>query len=319
MTKPEWDPNAKAYAASILVKHIQSLQAEMNGVRVNKDIEHIHRMRVASRRLRNALQIFGSLFPEKQLLHWSKSIKKITSSLGEARDKDVQILLVQKLLSESEDPKHGPGLKRVILRLKQKRDWLQKDVLLALDGLNATKDLDEIQNHFNNSSQFDIEQLPVSPVLFHLSWQTILPLLQELLNFEIFIDDPANARELHAMRISAKNMRYSLELFSPFYPDKLSSYLQAARLTQEKLGNVHDAFIWNQYLTGFIEKEKKRAINFYGIARGIHPLQSGIDYLINYQNREYIEQYQSFLLSWHEWQGINLWQELVNTLKSPLI
>ena len=319
MIKSVWDPDAKAYAANILVKCIQALQAEVDGVHLNKDIEHVHRMRVASRRLRNALQIFSFFFPEKHLDRWLKSIKKITSSLGEARDRDVQILLVQKLLAEAQDHQISPGLKRVILRLKQKRSALQDGVILALDDLTSTNKLIEIQSHLASYPVMDPDLQPVSNTLYHLAWETILPMLQEFLSYEIFIEDPANAAELHAMRISAKNMRYSMELFSPFYPDKLQPYLQAVRQTQEKLGNVHDSSVWNQYLSSFLEKERQRAVCFYGSARGINPLQPGLNYLSEYHKKAYQEQHQAFLISWGQWQNEDLWQELVNTLKVPLI
>ena len=121
MIKPDWDTNANAYAANTLAKHLQALQTEIDGVHLNQDPEYVHRMRVASRRLRNALGIFSFCIPEKDLHRWLKSFKKITCSLGKARDKDVQIIFVQSLLGKIEDPKLASGLKRVILRLKQKR------------------------------------------------------------------------------------------------------------------------------------------------------------------------------------------------------
>ena len=95
MIKPDWDTNASLYAASILAKHLQALQVEIDGVHLNLDPEYVHRMRVASRRFRNALEIFGFSFSEKDLSRWLKSIKNITGALGKARDKDVQIIFVQ--------------------------------------------------------------------------------------------------------------------------------------------------------------------------------------------------------------------------------
>jgi len=317
--KLEWDRQSSGFAANILVKHINSVQAEMDGIRINKDIEHIHRMRVASRRLRNALQIFGFIISDKKQARWSGSIKKITSSLGEARDRDVQIILVEKLLAEADDRKLVPGLKRIILRLKQARAHLQADVVLAMDGLTSTSVLEEMKTYLSPDPIGEDDQQTFSQALYRLSWQTLLPQLQLFLSYEPYINDPANSKELHAMRIAAKKMRYSMELFAPLYFDKLQPFLLAVRQTQEMLGNIHDSFVWEQYLSGFVKRETKRAIEFYGIPRGITALRPGVNYLTQYQVNFSRAEHQAFLNSWQEWEKANLWQELVNLLKNPLL
>src|SRR5512136_2579188 len=59
---------------------------EIEGVRSGQDIEYIHRMRVASRRLRAALPLFESCFPQRKYRMWMKELQKITRALGDARD-----------------------------------------------------------------------------------------------------------------------------------------------------------------------------------------------------------------------------------------
>lgn len=49
------DSSTRIFAHRILLKHVESMIGEVEGVRTAADIESIHRMRVASRRLRNAL------------------------------------------------------------------------------------------------------------------------------------------------------------------------------------------------------------------------------------------------------------------------
>ena len=49
-----------------LLPLLDAFSKEIDGVRTAQDIEHIHRMRVASRRLRAALPLFASCFPEKK-------------------------------------------------------------------------------------------------------------------------------------------------------------------------------------------------------------------------------------------------------------
>jgi CHAD domain. len=52
------------FGAETLRKLTEDLVAEADGVRHSDDIEYIHRMRVASRRIRAALPLFAPCFSE---------------------------------------------------------------------------------------------------------------------------------------------------------------------------------------------------------------------------------------------------------------
>ncbi|MEA2474394.1 MAG: hypothetical protein QOE06_2309 [Thermoleophilaceae bacterium] len=55
------------------------------------DIERVHDMRVATRRLRAALEIFAICFPKAQHRKVLKEVKRLADALGERRDPDVAI------------------------------------------------------------------------------------------------------------------------------------------------------------------------------------------------------------------------------------
>lgn len=316
--RPDWDTNASAFAVNVLTKHLQSLQVEMEGVRIGQDIEYIHRMRVASRRLRNALDIFATCFPGKNVNLWQKEVQKITSSLGEARDKDVQIECVQAILENLSERKYSNGLKRLQLRLKQKRSKLQTRLIKSLDEFGSNGEMISLEAALFNFSPCD-PALPIyTKPLYYLAWESILQRLQYFLTYEIFIYDIENVQELHKMRIGAKKLRYSLEIFSPLYPNGLKPYLLAARQTQELLGNFHDCNVWLDELPLFFENEKKKMMDFYGSPRYTHTIEIGVNYFIQNRIEERLKVHQSFLSAWQNWQDENLWLELENTLKAPL-
>src|SRR5690606_40534063 len=60
----------------------------------------LHRMRVASRRMRSALTIFRASFPKKDFKEIDRDVRKVTRALGEARDLDVQLEVVQERSEE---------------------------------------------------------------------------------------------------------------------------------------------------------------------------------------------------------------------------
>jgi CHAD domain-containing protein len=58
-------------------------------------------MRVATRRLRAALEIFESCFPRKRHRKALKKVKSLADALGERRDADVEIAQLEGLLGEA--------------------------------------------------------------------------------------------------------------------------------------------------------------------------------------------------------------------------
>lgn len=64
------------------------------------DIERVHDMRVATRRLRAALEVFEPCFPRKRWRKALKQVKALADALGERRDRDVQIEFLKGLAAE---------------------------------------------------------------------------------------------------------------------------------------------------------------------------------------------------------------------------
>lgn len=64
------------------------------------DVERVHDMRVATRRLRAALEVFEDCFPSKRHRKSLKRVKALADALGERRDIDVEIELLQGLSGE---------------------------------------------------------------------------------------------------------------------------------------------------------------------------------------------------------------------------
>jgi CHAD domain-containing protein len=62
---------------------------------IREDPEHVHRMRVASRRLHASMPLFKSCFPGKKYRKWYRDIRPLTAALGTARDLDVQIAFLE--------------------------------------------------------------------------------------------------------------------------------------------------------------------------------------------------------------------------------
>ncbi len=65
------------------------------------EIEHVHDMRVATRRLRAALEVFEPCFPAKRHRKALKRVKALADALGERRDRDVAIEFLERFADEA--------------------------------------------------------------------------------------------------------------------------------------------------------------------------------------------------------------------------
>ncbi|GAC1616791.1 MAG: hypothetical protein NVS4B9_06410 [Ktedonobacteraceae bacterium] len=65
--------------------------------------------------------------------------------------------------------------------------------------------------------------------------------LEEMYTWDIYVDDPDNVHELHDMRIAAKRLRYTLEIFEATFPQERESIIQEVTKIQEELGAIHDS------------------------------------------------------------------------------
>lgn len=75
----------------------QELFDHADGVLDTGDVERVHDMRVATRRLRSVLEVFAVAFDPKEHKAVLRDVKALADALGARRDPDVQLLDVEEL------------------------------------------------------------------------------------------------------------------------------------------------------------------------------------------------------------------------------
>src|SRR5437870_12536186 len=65
--------------------------------------------------------------------------------------------------------------------------------------------------------------------------------LEEMYNWERYVDNPFNIRELHDLRIAVKRLRYTLEIFEEVLPEASKSIVKELTQIQDELGELHDS------------------------------------------------------------------------------
>lgn len=100
-------------AARIVGVRAGELFAHADGVLDTADIERVHAMRVASRRLRAVLEIFAPCFPAAEYAAVLRDVKRLADALGERRDPDVHIAALE-AFAEAVAPANRPGVARLV-------------------------------------------------------------------------------------------------------------------------------------------------------------------------------------------------------------
>jgi CHAD domain-containing protein len=115
------------------------LFAAADGVLDTRDIERVHDMRVASRRLRAVLEIFAPCFPPAEFKSVLRDVKQLADALGARRDPDVHIDALE-TFARAVVPAQRPGVRRLAAE-QRVRQAAGNEILAAELGRAAERGL----------------------------------------------------------------------------------------------------------------------------------------------------------------------------------
>jgi CHAD domain-containing protein len=230
-------PVAEAARAALaarfaVVRHFLPLAAE----KPYADIEHVHQLRVGTRRAGAALRAFESAVPRKPFKEVKRTLRALRRAAGDARDWDVfrAALEVAKPLSASK-----PALDFLAGYAFGERAAAQLRLVAAARdaGPLFAERSDELVARAREP-----EGDPGPASFGALAAAQLGALLAE------FTDgaraNPKDPEALHALRITGKRLRYAIELFAGCFPPALrETVYPAVERAQEVLGDVQDAVV----------------------------------------------------------------------------
>ncbi|HPJ26014.1 MAG TPA: CHAD domain-containing protein [Synergistaceae bacterium] len=271
------------FGAEELLVRLRGFFSEIPGVFSSEDPENLHRMRVASRRIRSALPLMEKCVSSEEYRSWRKGTRRFTRALGDARDLDVQQLFLRDLLERRVLPPEGvPGIRRLLLRLAQKRRALQKKVERVLQR----EAREQLLHHMERTLRQLVVHLRLrgeeqdSRNLRDRARSMLVLRLEELLALEYVLGSPDFFEGHHDLRIAVKRLRYTAELFRPLLEEERGkNCIKNLKELQTLLGNLHDLDVWKEMLPLFLEDERERTLEYYGHLRCFPQLEKGLTLL----------------------------------------
>ena len=198
----------------------------------DEQIEHVHQLRVSSRRAKASLDIFDEFLPAARKFWFRKQLKRIRRAAGAARDLDV---FGMRLLNSCPDHLAEPCAalrKRVRAQRQEAQEPIHKiHARLADKGFKrrVTKFVERIR--YREGGQ--------EPRISCFARARIEPVLQDF--FTAAGADFSDTTALHQFRILGKQLRYTMEIFAgafgPTFRDELYPLVEEL---QENLGAIND-------------------------------------------------------------------------------
>jgi CHAD domain-containing protein len=168
-----WEVNGLAHnagfrdaAGRIVLTRWREMMSYRDGTVAGQDIEELHAMRVSSRRLRAAMDAFSDVFPPRGFRRYLREVKRITDTLGDARDLDVAIDHLTALLPDFE-PIDRPGLEGLIDRYEQQRRAEDAQIHALFTRLEQESFGTSFEAWVAKHTGIDVDQLQPAPPSSH--------------------------------------------------------------------------------------------------------------------------------------------------------
>src|SRR3954452_2765711 len=127
---------SEAARVTVAVRAQEMLELR-DGLLDTGDLERVHAMRVAARRLRGALEIFGSCFKGSQVKPLLRDVADLADALGARRDPDVQLAALQAFGGAMPEADRE-GIALFAARVHETQGAANAQLALALERLEAS-------------------------------------------------------------------------------------------------------------------------------------------------------------------------------------
>ena len=243
---PEADAPVAEQLLFMLRRRVKALLAYDPGTRMGGEIEDLHQMRVAIRRLRALLRAAGPLLnpewtePLRAELAWAGGL------LGPARDLDVQAAYFRAEAATLKSRDRRP-LERFIEQLRREREVAQR---VLVDGLRSPRYMELIATLTRATRALPL--VASDQTLSHIAARQFRKLRKSMKQIG---RSPTDA-ELHRIRIKTKRARYASELAQPSMGKSAARFVEQARKFQDLLGMHQDAVMAENHIRAFVERTK---------------------------------------------------------------
>lgn len=284
----------------VLYFHFERMLLHEPGSRLGEDIEAVHDMRVATRRMRSALRVFAPFFHPRAIRPFQRALRDTARALGAVRDMDVfidRLLRYRAGLSAGADDSLSPLLDYCAAEREAARAHL-------IDHLNSPAFAGFVEAFAAFLTTPGAGARPVDPdapiahQTGHLAPRLIYTRYEAVRAYEPVLDC-ATIETLHALRIEFKRLRYTLEFFQEILGPEVALVIDEVKAMQDHLGDLNDAQVAGLFLQDFIARHEK--------AQAALPISErrSIEQVVSYLAYQFAEKHRLMSLFPAAWERFN--------------
>ncbi len=239
----------------VLREQYEAMLANEAGSRSPDDMEAIHDMRVAVRRMRVAFRLFGDYFQGKATKQHRQDLRATGRALGQVRDLDVFNREAKRYLRRQPKPRRHE-LDPLLSRWQEQREQARLQLVAYLDGPQYQRLVQDF-GEFVRTPGAGVAPTPedqprrfrVRDVLSSTVWR-----LYETVRAYDRVLSSAPPPTLHALRIDCKHLRYTLEFFADSLGADTPWLITEIVALQDHLGDIQDAEVAQKILGDILQE-----------------------------------------------------------------
>jgi len=259
LSKPglEADDSMAEAARKTFLFHFQRMVYHEPGTRRGEDIEELHDMRVATRRMRAALRVFGDYLDLEQMKPFVKGLRRTGRVLGAVRDLDVFWEKTQHYL-DTLPPARRVDLDPLRAVWEAEGERARERMLAYLDSDRYCRFKEQFGQFLQTSgagalSVISEEGEPLPHRLRHVVPVAVYQRLAVVRAYDEWVTGPdVPLGRLHRLRIAAKGLRYTLEFFREVLGPEAKTLIEEMKGLQDHLGDLQDAVVASNLLRDFL-------------------------------------------------------------------
>ena len=238
----------------VFLYHFAQMLAHEPGTRLGENIEELHDMRVATRRMRAAFEVFGDAYEPKVIKTLLKGLRATGRALGHPRDMDVFMEKAHLYLNSLPEDQQA-SLDPLLAAWEQERQSARQEMTGYLDSPAYAEFIGRFNRFVQTPGVGDLpvsSELPVPNRLREVVPVLIYSRIASVRAFEPLLIN-AQIEQLHALRIEFKKLRYAVEYFREVLGPEARTVIEVIKKLQDHLGDLNDANVATQLLRGFLD------------------------------------------------------------------
>lgn len=259
------DPLAEA-GRKVLLYHFERMLLHEPGTRLGEDIEALHDMRVATRRMRSAFRLFKFAYTPKAIRPFRDELRAIGGSLGAVRDLDVALDKARRYAGEH----HGADLSALLTLWETRRSEARDHLIAELESKRFARFVKHFDRFLRTPAAGAAPQpAPDSPApreVRHVAPVLIAGHYAQVRAYEPVVAG-APVATLHALRIEFKRLRYTLEFFEEVLGPEAKRVIKEIKRMQDHLGDLHDADVAALEIAALLDEHEAAYSGTPGFAR----------------------------------------------------